>query len=85
MVATNLKDGADWYSIKSKEYISKTLVQDTYDTDNYILPIHFLTDTTFIAGHNSGQFVTGTNGVERVRYHGVRGSKPLQHLVGSIQ
>lgn len=81
IVATNLKDGADWYSTKSREFISKTRIEDACEKENRILPIHFLSDTTFIAGHNCGRFVTGTIGVEQVHYRGTQNLTPLQNLV----
>jgi hypothetical protein len=64
IAATNLISGVEWFSAVTKSHLSCTKVVDDYDHSSYLLPIVFLSDTTFIMGHNAGKVVFGSHGVD---------------------
>lgn len=60
-----------------------TKVDDAYSTQSYILPVQFLTERTFVAGHNYGCVTIGTNGVERTVSLGKKRGSPSKLLVSA--
>ncbi|KAJ2931544.1 hypothetical protein H1R20_g5547, partial [Candolleomyces eurysporus] len=67
IAATNLRSGVDWFDVNSSQFISTTAVEDDYLESNYMLPIFFLGEKSFVCGHNTGSAIIGGNGLDGVR------------------
>ncbi|RXW15899.1 hypothetical protein EST38_g9955 [Candolleomyces aberdarensis] len=64
IAATNLVSGVEWFSAVTKSHLSTTRIDDEYNHRSYMLPIEFLSDTTFAIGHNAGKVISGCHGVD---------------------
>ncbi|RXW15648.1 hypothetical protein EST38_g10206 [Candolleomyces aberdarensis] len=64
IAATNLISGIEWFSAVTKTHLSTTKVEDDYMLRSFKLPIEFISDTTFVVGHNSGKVMYGSYGVD---------------------